>query len=283
MFRGTAAVAAGLVTPAQLRGPRYRRLFPDVYIPEPDTEPDLELRSRAAFLLVTGRGVLSGCSAAELLGASCGPEHAPAEVTVPGGGQRAHPGLVVHRDGLAADELCRAGDVLVTSPVRTAYDLARWSADLAEAVVAVDTLANRGRFAPAKVLRLAERYPRSRGRRRLPRVVELAGARSGSPMESRLRMLLVLAGLPVPEVQFPVADERTRTAVWIDLAYPEHRIGIEYEGGEHWKPERVLRDAGRYTKLVDEGWRMYRFTKKDVYCHPSRTVDRIARALRGAL
>jgi hypothetical protein len=31
-FRGTAAVAAGLLTPATLRGPRYLRLFPDTYV-----------------------------------------------------------------------------------------------------------------------------------------------------------------------------------------------------------------------------------------------------------
>jgi hypothetical protein len=51
------------------------------------------------------RGVLSGYSAAELLDASCGPFDAPAEVTVPGGPQRAHPGLLVHRDRLAPGEI----------------------------------------------------------------------------------------------------------------------------------------------------------------------------------
>src|SRR5690242_21736148 len=85
-FRGTAAVAAGLVTPAELRGPRFARLFPDTYVRRAEP-PDLTLRSRAAGLYVRGRGVLSGYSAAELLGASCGPPDAPVEVTVPGGGQ----------------------------------------------------------------------------------------------------------------------------------------------------------------------------------------------------
>lgn len=83
-FRGSAAVAAGLVTRDRLYGPRFQRLFPDVYAPAA-AEPDLLLRSRAAGVYVGGRGVLVGYSAAELLGASCASANAPAEVTVPDG------------------------------------------------------------------------------------------------------------------------------------------------------------------------------------------------------
>jgi very-short-patch-repair endonuclease len=67
--------------------------------------------------------------------------------------------------------------------------------------------------------------------------------------------------------------------VWLDLAYPEHRIGIEYEGADHCRPERVLRDVGRYTRLVDDGWRMYRFTKHQIYGEPDEVADTIRRAL----
>jgi very-short-patch-repair endonuclease len=98
-------------------------------------------------------------------------------------------------------------------------------------------------------------------------------------METRLRLVLVLRGLPRPEAQYPVPDDRGRRAVWLDLAYPEQRIGIEYEGADHCRPERVLRDAGRYTWLVDEGWRMYRFTKYQVYRQPDDIAGTIARAL----
>lgn len=40
-------------------------------------------------------------------------------------------------------------------------------------------------------------------------------------------------------------------AVWLDMAYPHARIGIEHEGAEHVPAQRVLRDVGRYTRLVD--------------------------------
>jgi hypothetical protein len=280
-FRGTTATAAGLVTPAELRGPRFLRLFPDTYVRRGPEPPDLALRSRAAALYVAGRGVLSGYSAAELLDASCGPPDAPAEVTVPAGGQRTHPGLLVHRDSLAADEVRRRGLIATTTPLRTGYDLARRLApdDLVEAVVALDALARVGQFPLGHVLGLAQRYPRARGRRALAGAVELADPRAGSPMETRLRLILVLRGLPRPEAQYAVLDDRRRRAVWLDLAYPAQRVGIEYEGADHCRPERVLRDAGRYTWLVDEGWRMYRFTKYQVYREPDEIAAAITRAL----
>ena len=78
-FRGSAAVAEGLLTRARLRGHGYRRLFPDVYAPA-HLDVDLALRARAAGVLVAGRGVVAGYAAAELWGASCGPEDAPVDV-----------------------------------------------------------------------------------------------------------------------------------------------------------------------------------------------------------
>lgn len=280
VFRGSLAVRAGLVTPGQLRGPGFVRLFPDVHARAPDEPPDLTLRSLGAYLFARHRGVLCGYSAAELLRASCAPRDEPAHVAVVG----VHPcaGLVIHRDAVRPDEIVGApAGAPVTSYTRTAYDLARWARDLVEAVVAVDRLSNKGRFHPEEVLRLAERYPRARGRRRLPEVVRLADRRSGSPMETRLRLVLVLRGMPRPEVQWVVQDERRRRAVWLDLAYPEQRIGIEFEGEEHLRPERVLRDIGRGTDLVDQGWRIYRFTKYEVYGDPDEIAAKIDRALSG--
>lgn len=124
-FRGSAAVALRLVTSMQLCGPRFRRLFPDIYVCA-SVEVTLALRSRAAYLFIAGRGVLGGYSAAEVLGASCGPADAPAEVVLlPGRRQRPLTGLDVRRDRLSPDEITTVRGVPVTTPLRTAYDLAR--------------------------------------------------------------------------------------------------------------------------------------------------------------
>ena len=47
-FRGSAARGSGLITPGVLRGPRFRRLFPDIYVPA-DVDVTLTLRARAAY------------------------------------------------------------------------------------------------------------------------------------------------------------------------------------------------------------------------------------------
>ena len=283
-FRGSAAVAAGLTTWTVLQGPRFLRLFPDTYVAAPDNgPPDLELRSLAAYRYVEGRGVLSGYSAAEALGASCGPRDAPAEVTVPHRGQRSPAGLIVNRSKLLPREIWQVEGLRVTSPVRTAYDLAR-RGDMVERVVAVDRLANVHRFDPDVLLHFSARNRTARGNRLVPDVLAHADWRSGSPMETRLRMLIVQAGLPRPEVQWAVQDERTRTAVWLDLAWPDLKIGIEYEGQDHHtEPARVLRDVGRYTGLVDGGWRIYRYTKFEILRRRDLIVAQLTRARGRAL
>lgn len=258
-FRGTEAIAAGLLTPGLLRGPGYHRVFPDVYVPA-SLEPDLAVRSQAAYLW--GRryaGVLAGYSAAELLTAPRAPADAPAEIVLSRSHRYAPVGLVIRQDELADDEWRTSQHIDLTTPVRTAYDLAR-RGTLVEAVVALDAIAGRFGFAPAEILLTAERHPRARGTRRLPEVVSLAEPLAESPMESRLRLVLVLGGLPRPASQHRVRDGYGRVTATVDLAYPEELIAIEYEGEDHFTAERGPRD---------------------VYQSPERILTEINRALRG--
>jgi hypothetical protein len=236
-FRGSRAIACGLVTAKQLRGARYVRLFPDVYA-DASLELTYSLRSRAAYLLVQGRGVLSGYSAAQLLGAGCGPPDADAEVLVPEGDLRRHPGLRVHRGRLFADETCEIDGIVLTAPLFTAWTLA-CRGSLVDAVVAVDALAHVHGLDPRDVVRLGYRRVGARGSRRLPEVVRLANPLSGSPMETRIRLSIVLAGLPPPVLQHPVGP------YFLDMAYPELMLGIEYDGRDHLNPDRALRDLTR--------------------------------------
>ena len=277
-FRGSDTVAAGLVTWSLLRGPEFDRLLPDVYGLHQDEPRDLALRSRAAYRWGRGRGVLGGLSATELLGADCAPFDAPADLVVPDGGLRSRPGVFVRRDRLHPGEITTVGDVRTTTPMRTAFDLGCRSG-LVEGVVAVDALARVHRFPPDLLLNFAVRYPRARGVYRFPDVLALSDRKAGSPPESRLRLLLVLAGLPRPVVQHPVLDDVRRRAVWLDLAYPEHRVGVEYDGGEHLRPDQVRKDIARHTRLVAAGWRVFRYTSYEIRYERNRIVADVAAAL----
>ena len=128
--------------------------------------------------------MLSGYSAALLLDADCAPRRdVPAEVTVPGGGQRPRPGLVVRRDRIAPGETCLVGDARCTSPLRSAYDLGR-RGDFVDRVVAVDRLANRHRFHPDLLLIFAVHYRGERGTDLICETLAHTCCYAGSPMES---------------------------------------------------------------------------------------------------
>ncbi|GAA1307392.1 DUF559 domain-containing protein [Pseudonocardia xinjiangensis] len=271
-FRGSVAVSAGLVTPKALRGPGFRRLFTGIFV-RADVEVDLELRSRAALLVVEGRGALGGWSAAELLGASCGPADAAAEVVVAGGSHKNRPGLWVRHDRLPVEETMSLGDgVVVTTRLRTAFDLAR-RAPLVEAVVAVDALAHVHGFAPADLVPLGYRHLGARGSAQLPEVVALADPLAESPMESRIRFALLAAGLPAPVLQHPVGPCR------LDMAYPAARLAVEYDGRDHLTPERALYDLDRQAHLTRCGWDVLRFRAREVMLRPWWVAATVQRAL----
>lgn len=271
-------MAAGLVTWARVRGPDFRRLFPDVYLPA-DLPPTLLNRSRGAHLLIAGRGALAGCSAAELLGAQIASRDADAEIMVPGGDCREHPGLRVHRDQLGDDEIVTASGLVVTSALRTAYDLARWS-PLVEGVVAADALGRIGRFGPDALLQCSDRYPRARWRKRVGMVADLMDPRAGSAMETRSRLLLVLRGLPRPELQYQVLDELGAHVALLDMAYPEDRVGMEFDGRYHQEGAAFRADLARHNRLVALGWRVLRASSADVLRYPDRFAAQVRALLR---
>ncbi|WP_075554040.1 hypothetical protein [Pseudonocardia sp. Ae505_Ps2] len=281
IFRGSAAVRAGLVTARRLQGPAFVRVLPDTWAARHLVPLGHADRCRAVSRWSGGRGVIAGWAAAELSGAPCAPAGAPAgapvEVLLPVRA-RAPAGVRVRRDRLHPGEIEWRDGIRVTTPLRTAFDLARGE-DETDAVVAVDALAFRHGFSPDLLLHFAVRYRGLRGVSRVPGVLGLADRRAASPPETRLRLLLVRAGLPRPQAQHPVRDDVRRRAVWLDLAYPAARVGIEYEGADHTGPDRVLRDAARVTRLVDAGWRIYRYTRFDLRDEPGRIVAEIGRAL----
>ena len=270
-FRGSQAVATGLVTPGALRGPRFRRLFPDVYVGA-GVEVDLALRARAAYLLVEGRGAVGGYAAAELLDASCGPGDAPVDLVLPGGAYRDRPGLVVHRGLLAPGETTVVGGTCVTSPVRTAFDLA-CHPGLVDAVVALDTLSHVHAFPLSALVDLGRRHLGARGSAQLGEVVRLANRSAESPMESRIRLIVVLDELPVPVLQHPVGP------FFLDLAYPRIKLAIEYDGEAHRSQVRAMRDLDRQAYLSDAGWKVLRFTAAQVMARPRWVAARVREEL----
>jgi hypothetical protein len=265
-FIGSAAVASGLLTRGELRW-NYTAVHPDVYIPK-GSEPTLDVRTRAAALWVPG-GIIAGRAAAALHGASW--VGASTTVELIGRARRRQAGVIVREERIRADESMPLGDLLVTTPERTALDVAR-HLPRGEAVAHLDALAAATGIKPADVLTLADRYPGARGVRRARAVAPLTDPGAQSPRESWLRLLLIDAGYPRPVTQIPVSDGYT--TAFVDLGWDGPKIGLEYEGGHHQTERRqFVRDIGRHDMLEELGWLIIRVVKEHSRGYILRRVD----------
>jgi hypothetical protein len=120
---------------------------------------------------------------------------APVEITVPRTARvRSAGGLAVIRSPLPAGDVASWAGIPVTTPGRTAFDLAR-RLPLAEAVVAVDAMLAARLLTPADLAVSSARRPRWPGLGRLRKVLLLCDAGAESPQESRLRLILIAGGL----------------------------------------------------------------------------------------
>jgi very-short-patch-repair endonuclease len=98
-------------------------------------------------------------------------------------------------------------------------------------------------------------------------------------MESVLRWLVHAAGLPRPVLQHRVLDGRGRFLGRVDLAWPERRVLVEFDGDGHRERRAFVADARRQNGLVGAGWTVLRFTGADVRGRPDAVVAEIAHAL----
>jgi very-short-patch-repair endonuclease len=176
-------------------------------------------------------------------------------------------GLRVRRVvSLPPEDITTVGRNRCTTGLRTALDIARFE-DLPESVVALDVLLARG-IAYQHELREALAVLAGRGVRRASRAVELADARAESQPESRLRVALALGGLhPVP--QFTVRDAEGRFIARVDLAFPEARVAVEYDGAWHGTDGQLRKDRRRLNALVREGWVVLHVTAADMHDLPA--------------
>ncbi|MGY1821523.1 hypothetical protein [Geodermatophilus sp. SYSU D00079] len=263
VFRKRDVVTAGLLTTAQLRSSAWRRLYRGVYA-DADLPDSFDLRVAGAGLLVPAQAVFSGRTAAHLHGATDLVDgHTPVEVSVPVG-VRFGPvaGPRVRETVLASADVTRVRRRPCTTRVRTALDIAR-AEPLIEGVVALDVLLARTVVDEPELREGLATLPSPRGARRARRAVDLADPRAESPQESRVRVLLALAGLPaVP--QFTVRDADGSFVARVDLAYPGQRVAVEYDGVWHADRAQLTRDRRQLNALVAAGWTVLHVTAADL-------------------
>ncbi|UNB51441.1 hypothetical protein [Mycolicibacterium sp. YH-1] len=236
-FVGGDAVAAGHLTRAQLRH-RFRPIFHGIYVPRLH-QPTLRERIDGAVLAAPS-AVISGVAASALHGARWVDDDVPVELV---GACRRQRGLVVRDETLAAGEVVEVDGIRVTTPARTAFDLARHLAR-GSAVARIDALLNARPFAVGDVELLAKVHRGVRGLTRLRAALPVVDGGAESPKETWLRLLFVDAGLPKPTTQVVIRTESGRYIRRIDMCWEQFKVGAEYDGQQH------LTERSQYTKDV---------------------------------
>ena len=97
-------------------------------------------------------------------------------------------------------------------------------------------------------------------------------------METRMRWLLIQAGLGSPEVQTDLRNDEGRFVGRADLYYRAARLVIEYDGGHH--RDRLVEDNRRQNLLINAGFRLLRFTAADIYNRPGVVFAQVREAQR---
>jgi hypothetical protein len=271
-FSGSQAMRHGRLTRHQLRT-HFEPVHPDVYTPDVAAMTIAD-RALAAVLWTKGRGVVAGATASALHGSRWVDDDETIELIWRN--QHAPRGVLTRNERIATDEITLIDGLAVTTIARTALDLGRHlSRD--QAVARLDALAHATGIVANDVKALLERYCGGRGARRARTAIALMDAGGTSPKETWLRLLLIDDGLPKPQAQLMVHNGDYYPLAYLDLAWGEYMVAVEYDGDQHRKDRRqYLKDITRLRMLERLGWIVIRVVAED---HPLDVLVNVRTAL----
>jgi hypothetical protein len=163
------------------------------------------------------------------------------------------------------EDLVAVGELTVTTPLRTAWDLGRL-AHRDQAIGAIDALLGLDEFSKTELVGGVERFKGERGVVQLRDLAPKGDPRSESPQESTLRLRwLDLPGLPPPTPQVPIVVAGVEI-YRIDLGVPELLYGCEYDGEEFHGEDAAGADAERRLDLRRRfGWDVDAVRRANLY------------------
>jgi hypothetical protein len=280
-FSRAQARAAGIRL-REILGPEFHKILYDSYVSA--TVPiTTRLRARAALDISVPGSYISHQTAAELWGGLV-PACSDVHVTVPGEAPRTRRQGIKAHSTRGSTKTSTLQGLAIASPTQTFLDLA-CSLDLVELVVLGDSLVKAKRVTPEDLVVAASEWV-GNGVVRARRAARFARKGVDSPKETRLRMLLVLAGLPEPTVNVIIRNPDGSWRMRFDLSYPGLKLIIEYDGRQHAENSgQWRRDLSRREELDGLGWRLIVVTSDDLRDAPEAVLNRVRDALidRGAV
>ena len=101
-----------------------------------------------------------------------------------------------------------------------------------------------------------------------------------SPMESKLRLVLIRGGLREPVIGHTITTPDGAFIGTPDLAYIPERIAIEYEGDGHRTDRRVfVGDIERRELMQEQDWYVIRVVSAHLYPNPAWLINRVRQQL----
>ena len=184
---------------------------------------------------------------------------------------------------LADHEVVERHGVRLTSPVRTALDLAREAPDLVEAVVALDGLLGAHVLRPDELGRLGTvRSLQGAAQARSAATLARVGVRS--PWETRLRLFVSLElRLPEPLVNVALFDHAGTFLGAPDLLDVEAGLALALDGAGHREREQHRRDNVREEGFERHGLVVVRADTLDLTRHRSELGRRVVAGRRDGL
>ncbi|HWJ66848.1 MAG TPA: type IV toxin-antitoxin system AbiEi family antitoxin domain-containing protein [Nocardioides sp.] len=184
---------------------------------------------------------------------------------------------------LLPEDFVQVGELLVTTPLRTALDLG-CHLRRREAFAGMCLLARNHGFTSADLVRELPRFKRRRGVIQCRQLAAMVDPRVESHREAWTLLEIRGAGLPTPELQWWIQIDGVPT-YRLDFAYVAARVCVEYDGEEFHDLTQEQRDADeeRRSWLRDHGWTVIVVRRGDFTgAARERWIQQLCEALRSS-
>lgn len=149
--------------------------------------------------------------------------------------------------------------------------------NLTELVVLAEALIRRYGYAIEQFTQRLTAFHRVIGRARCEAALKLVKP-SDSVQETRTRLALMLFGLPIPQTQYGITDSENGYTYTVDMAYPQYKVAIEYDGDHHRRfRKQYVRDQQKRRRLRQLGWTVIEVFADDLWNTAKTTCLRTTR------
>ncbi len=234
-------------------------------------EPDVLLKLTALDLLA-GQPIVACMGTAAALYGFDTESTSRVHVLDPGVRMRPSRNVMVHQR--IGAPLRRVEGRLATAPAWTVVEVAR-TLRRPRALAALDAALHVGACTTGELRAVIREQKGRRGIVKVRELIEYADGLAESPMESEARLVFIDGGLPIPELQYRIADNHGR--LWrVDFAWPEEMVVAEYDSVEwHVGRDALLHDRLKTARLQECGWITIPMTVDDIRSDSAGLVERI--------